>query len=88
MVAFIGFALAVLGLGLVSIGVTGAAFKVFADQGQGFAGAEPGIVDILKLVPNLLSAIGKAPNWLGMTAAGVILIIVGIMIARRSVVKL
>ena len=78
----IGFLLAILGLCLVSVGVTGAAFKVFVEQGQGFSATEPGILDILNVLPKIVDAIVKAPNWLGMTIAGIVVVLVGVSIAR------
>lgn len=80
----VGLVLAVLGLCLVSVGIVGAAFKVFAAEGAGFSATEQGIVDILNLLPKVLDAIAKAPNWLGMTAAGVILVLVGVGVARMG----
>jgi hypothetical protein len=83
----IGFVLAILGLCMVAVGVAGAAFKVFVDQGQGFSATDVGILDVLNLVPKILEAITKAPNWLGVTATGVILVLVGVTIARLGRAK-
>jgi len=80
----IGLLLAILGLCLVSIGVAGAAFKVFIEQGQGFSATEPGILDILNVLPKILDAIVKAPNWLGMTTAGLLVVLVGVSVARMG----
>lgn len=80
----IGFVLAILGLCLVLVGVAGATFKVFIDLGSGFSATDLGIADILNLLPKILEAIAKAPNWLGMTAAGVILVLIGVGIARKG----
>lgn len=68
--AILGFLIAVLGVVLILIGVIGAAFEVFAKRGKGFATSVPSIAEILKLLPSLIEASLKAPQWLLMIAAG------------------
>jgi hypothetical protein len=74
----IGYVLIILGIIFIMLGIVGAASEVFARKG--FAIATRTIVQILKLLPDVINALAKAPKWLSMTIIGIILLLLGLQI--------
>lgn len=73
-----GYVLIILGIVFIMLGVVGAAAEVFARKG--FAIATRTIVQILKLLPDVINALAKAPKWLSMTIVGIILVLIGLQL--------
>jgi hypothetical protein len=72
--AYLGLAMAVLGVVLILLGVIGAAKDVFMKQGKGFAGVEPKLPELLlKVILQIL----KGPAWLIMLVMGAGLVYFG-----------
>lgn len=75
--AVIGYVIMLLGVVLILIGVFGAAVAVLRDRGEGFAGATDTLAQVIKDLPKLIEALGKAPKWLSMILIGLFLIWMG-----------
>jgi hypothetical protein len=84
---FIGYAVSVLGLILISVGVVGAALKV-ASEAQGKKGFfEVGKIDIvaaLKAMPAVIEAILGSPTWLLCVLSGLGLVFAGFWLTGRN----
>jgi hypothetical protein len=74
----VGFLLIVFGVIFIALGAVGAAATVFAKKG--FALASPTIVQILKLIPDLINALRQAPQWMAMTFTGITLLLIGLLL--------
>jgi hypothetical protein len=67
---YFGYLLMGLGIILNMVGVVGAAFSVSASRGKGFAAPVLNIPEVLKAIPDIITAILKAPQWLLMVIFG------------------
>jgi hypothetical protein len=79
----VGYVLIAFGVVFIALGTVGAAAAVFAKKG--FAVGAPTIAEIIKLIPDLIKALTKAPQWLAMTFVGILLLLLGLWIVQGSI---
>jgi hypothetical protein len=67
---YIGYIIMVLGIGLILVGIVGAAFAVAPTRPKGFAAGSATLPDVLKAIPEIIGAIAKSPPWLAAIIVG------------------
>ncbi len=81
---FLGYVIALVGVFLIVVGAYGAGRGVIADRGAGMAEAESTMATVLKELPALLDALGRAPKWLSALIAGVALVWTGVRMSAKA----
>ncbi len=82
--AFLGYIIALAGVFLIVVGAYGAARGVIAERGAGMADAESTLATVLKEIPALLDALGRAPKWLSAVVVGIVLVWTGVRLSANA----